>query len=118
MKACAKPVGNGWCPLPADHSGRCVEGIIPPPPNPDPRWCSFEGCGRKLHAATLCRGHYAMRQRGQPLRPLRPLVAGSQHISVTVSGPCADALDARGPTRVQAAREVLEEWATRKGRKA
>ena len=36
-----------------------------------PEFCTFEDCGRPHHQGGLCRGHYAQRERGQELRPLR-----------------------------------------------
>ena len=36
----------------------------------NPRFCTFEGCGRKHYANDLCQGHYGQTQRGLKPRPL------------------------------------------------
>lgn len=42
--------------------------------------CKFDGCTKPAKTAGLCSGHSAQKDRGQPLRPLRPKWAsGPQH---------------------------------------
>lgn len=36
----------------------------------NPKFCMFEGCGRKHYGNNLCRGHYQQRKRGTTLHPL------------------------------------------------
>jgi hypothetical protein len=36
----------------------------------NPRFCTFEGCGRKHYGSDLCAGHYQQAKRGVELKPL------------------------------------------------
>lgn len=56
--------------------------------------CSFDGCGKRLYQAGLCRGHYAQRRRGGALRPLRGWIT-----DVSVEGLLALATETRSGCR-------------------
>lgn len=83
-----------------------------------PTWpCEVEGCRERAAVGGLCRGHYAQRQRGQPLRPLRgahgqlgdePLVS----MRLRVPEPVRDAAQADPG----GARKALEGWSQRRAR--
>ena len=115
MTRCDKPTPRGSCPLPASHSGRCLDipalGITSPASA-----CTFPGCGNRPRRATggLCRGHDAQRLKArrtnQPLTPIAPHTPGRFAIGVRVTDATAQALDELGPTRGRAAKKVLEAW--------
>lgn len=78
-------------------------------------------CGRPAIARGLCAGHYSQARRGEPLRPLRGAHGQRGNApaivlpGVAVSPECVAALDAAGPSRYEAARAVLEQWAKERG---
>ena len=106
MTPCGKPTPRGSCPLPADHSGRCLD-------LPAQAACTFPGCANRSRRSSggLCRGHDAQRLRHQPLTPIIPLAPGTVPIGVRVTEKTATMLDELGPTRGRAAKKVLERWA-------
>ena len=130
MTPCGKPTPRGSCPLPASHSGRCLNlpgprmedvllaqitglnrvmaGVVAPT-------CSFPGCTSppRLRGG-LCRGHDEQRLRHRHLTPILPHSPGTVPIGVRVTDKTATMLDELGPTRGRAAKKVLERWANDK----
>ena len=108
MTPCGKPTPRGSCPLPVDHSGRCID--LPSAPT-----CSFPGCTSppRLRGG-LCRGHDEQRLRHRHLTPILPHSPGTVPIGVRVTDKTATMLDELGPTRGRAAKRVLERWASDK----
>jgi len=104
------PCPTSGCPLPEGHSGRCVASLrLADLPGPT---CRGPACEREAVHAGLCATHYAQRQRVGALTPIRPYGAPDMvTIKVALPRPTIAALDAKGPTRAAAMREILDAWA-------
>lgn len=73
------------------------------------RTCIFPGCTNRIFAAGLCRGHYARRQRGAPLAPLKATGPGrGRHLQAITIRLQPETLAALGPDVTVNARRILE----------
>lgn len=74
-----------------------------------PKECSYPGCTRAAFAAGLCRGHFAQKQRGQALAPLRHQGPGRGHgLQVVKLRLRPETIAALGANVSGAARQILE----------
>jgi hypothetical protein len=70
---------------------------------------------RVCNPCSLCATHYQQQRRGRALRPIGGDGPRVRLPGMLVSPECAAALEKNGPTVYEAARAVLERWATRTG---
>jgi hypothetical protein len=70
---------------------------------------------RVCNPCSLCATHYQQQRRGRALRPIGGNGPRVRLPGMLVSPECAAALEKNGPTVYEAARAVLERWATRTG---